>query len=147
MKYERAPPELSQEHISYLRNHPEAIEWLESRYKDRPKILDWLWRLVYAKRTDKIAEVDEGIEAVSFDEVLKAVENGILPMPKALIEEDFAPQEDAKRDARAILDKLPERLLEIAQKREDGYPLTHAEQVYLLRCREKYKSLREQEND
>ena len=54
-------------------------------------------------------------------------------MPEAFIEPDFTGAIDAKLDAQAILDKLPERLLLIAKKRVEGGRLTKAGQKYLER--------------
>lgn len=64
-------------------------------------------------------------------------ESDYEPLPKALIEPDFAQAIDAKLDVEALLKKLPKRLIEIAQKRVNEIKLTQAEQVYLLRWRKK----------
>ncbi|MBN1367187.1 MAG: hypothetical protein JW967_04610 [Dehalococcoidales bacterium] len=66
-------------------------------------------------------------------------EDDYEPLPEALTQADNSEMIENKVDAQAILSKLPKRLIEIAQKRVDGYKLTPAEQVYLLSWRKKLK--------
>jgi hypothetical protein len=53
---------------------------------------------------------------------------------------DFAEKIDAKLDTKAIIEKLPERLREIGQRRVDKYTLTDDERAYLFRQRKKLRT-------
>jgi hypothetical protein len=134
---------LSKADREYLRSHPDEFEQLKAHLGDDPDAQDALWNLVYGS-----GRIAPNVKSYgSLDEIIIERVDGFgikHLVPDALIEEDPTrvleaeeERQENQREAKARLEILPERLIEIGRKRLAGIPLTDAERVYLLRERKK----------